>query len=81
PTIRAGETYALDRDLSEFDALAYWIGPECAAQQAAKVRPRTMNCGDRNTFDSCGRAPSAANSVPVSAVSAGGRLTRSAAGT
>lgn len=26
PTIRAGETYALDRDLSEADALAYWLG-------------------------------------------------------
>lgn len=28
PTIRAGETYALDRDLSEADALAYWTGPD-----------------------------------------------------
>ncbi|KAA0125265.1 GNAT family N-acetyltransferase [Methylobacterium sp. P1-11] len=28
PTIRAGETYALDRDLSEAEALAYWIGPD-----------------------------------------------------
>lgn len=28
PTIRAGETYALDRDLSETDALAYWMGPD-----------------------------------------------------
>lgn len=26
PTIRAGETYALDRDMSERDALAYWLG-------------------------------------------------------
>jgi ribosomal protein S18 acetylase RimI-like enzyme len=25
PTIRAGETYALDRDMSESDALAYWL--------------------------------------------------------
>jgi L-amino acid N-acyltransferase YncA len=25
PTIRAGETYALDRDMSEADALAYWL--------------------------------------------------------
>jgi ribosomal protein S18 acetylase RimI-like enzyme len=25
PTIRAGETYALDRDISEADALAYWL--------------------------------------------------------
>ncbi|EJC78401.1 acetyltransferase [Rhizobium leguminosarum bv. trifolii WSM2012] len=28
PTIRAGETYALDRDRSEADALAYWMGPD-----------------------------------------------------
>jgi L-amino acid N-acyltransferase YncA len=28
PTIRAGETYALDRDMSERDALAYWLGDD-----------------------------------------------------
>jgi len=28
PTIRAGETYALDRDMSEAEALAYWLAPE-----------------------------------------------------
>lgn len=28
PTIRAGETYALDCDLSEDGALAYWLGPD-----------------------------------------------------
>jgi len=28
PTIRAGETYALDRDLSEGAALNYWMGPD-----------------------------------------------------
>jgi ribosomal protein S18 acetylase RimI-like enzyme len=28
PVIRAGETYTLDRDMSEEEALAYWIGPE-----------------------------------------------------
>ncbi len=27
PTIRAGETYALPADMSEADALAYWMGP------------------------------------------------------
>ncbi|PSJ59322.1 GNAT family N-acetyltransferase [Pseudaminobacter soli (ex Li et al. 2025)] len=27
PTIRAGETYALNRDMSEADALAYWLAP------------------------------------------------------
>jgi len=28
PVIRAGETYALDRDMSEADALAYWFGSD-----------------------------------------------------
>ncbi len=28
PTIRAGETYALDREMSEEAALAYWLGPD-----------------------------------------------------
>jgi GNAT superfamily N-acetyltransferase len=28
PVIRAGETYALDRDLSEAAALDYWFGPD-----------------------------------------------------
>lgn len=28
PIIRAGETYALDRDLSSEAALAYWLGPD-----------------------------------------------------
>jgi ribosomal protein S18 acetylase RimI-like enzyme len=28
PIIRAGETYALDRDLSEADAVAYWTGAD-----------------------------------------------------
>ncbi|HEV2572528.1 MAG TPA: GNAT family N-acetyltransferase [Beijerinckiaceae bacterium] len=28
PVIRAGETYALPRDMSEDDALAYWLGDD-----------------------------------------------------
>ncbi|ODT09653.1 MAG: GNAT family N-acetyltransferase [Kaistia sp. SCN 65-12] len=28
PTFRAGETYAIDRDISRADALAYWTGPD-----------------------------------------------------
>jgi ribosomal protein S18 acetylase RimI-like enzyme len=28
PTIRAGETYALPRDMSEAEALSYWMGPD-----------------------------------------------------
>jgi ribosomal protein S18 acetylase RimI-like enzyme len=28
PTIREGATYSLDPDLSEADALAYWMGPD-----------------------------------------------------
>lgn len=28
PVIRAGETYALPRDMSRAEALAYWLGPD-----------------------------------------------------
>lgn len=28
PVIRAGETYTLDRDMSEGDAIAYWLGAD-----------------------------------------------------
>src|SRR5580693_4254436 len=28
PTIREGATYALDRDMSEAEALAYWLAPD-----------------------------------------------------
>jgi ribosomal protein S18 acetylase RimI-like enzyme len=28
PTIRAGETYTLNRDLTREEALAYWLGPD-----------------------------------------------------
>mgnify|MGYP001553477462 CR=1 FL=1 len=28
PTIRAGETYALERTMSEVDALVYWLGAD-----------------------------------------------------
>jgi ribosomal protein S18 acetylase RimI-like enzyme len=28
PTIGAGETYTLDRDMREDEALAYWLGPD-----------------------------------------------------
>lgn len=28
PTIRTGETYALDRDMTEAEALAYWMGAD-----------------------------------------------------
>ena len=40
PTIRAGETYALDRDMSEADALAYWLGADretFVAEQDAEI--------------------------------------------
>lgn len=30
PTIRAGETYTLDPDMNEADALDYWLGPDKA---------------------------------------------------
>ncbi|MGF1500390.1 MAG: GNAT family N-acetyltransferase [Paracoccaceae bacterium] len=38
PVFRAGETYAVDRDISETDALAFWCAPAkttCLAEDAA----------------------------------------------
>lgn len=40
PTIRAGETYALDRDMSEAEALAYWMGDDretFVAEEAGEI--------------------------------------------
>lgn len=40
PTIREGTTYAVDRDLSEAEALAYWMGPDretFVAEEAGQV--------------------------------------------
>ena len=52
------------------------IGPECAAQQAAKVSASTMNCGERNASPTEGPAPPAGEDV----ASAGGgwRISRAA---
>ncbi|TNC10443.1 GNAT family N-acetyltransferase [Methylobacterium terricola] len=40
PVIRAGETYTLDPDMTEADALAYWTGPDketFVAEEAGEV--------------------------------------------
>jgi ribosomal protein S18 acetylase RimI-like enzyme len=40
PTIRAGETYALDRNMTEADALAYWMGDDretFVAEEAGEI--------------------------------------------
>jgi len=40
PTIRAGATYALDRDMTEADALAYWLGGDRStfvAEEAGQI--------------------------------------------
>ena len=71
PVIRAGETYALDRDMSEEDALAYWLGQEketfVAEQEGAilgtyYLRPNQAgggkhicNCGYMTSADATGR--------------------------
>src|SRR5262249_13814168 len=55
PTIRAGETYALARDMSEEDALSYWMGPDrktFVAEEEANIlgtyylRPNQPGGGD-----------------------------------
>lgn len=71
PTIRSGETYTLDRDMSERDALAYWLGSDketfVAAQYGAilgtyYMRPNQLgggrhvcNCGYMTSAMATGR--------------------------
>lgn len=71
PTIREGETYSLDRDMSEADALAYWTSPEketFVAEDEGVVlgtyymRPNQMgggrhicNCGYMTSASAAGR--------------------------
>jgi ribosomal protein S18 acetylase RimI-like enzyme len=71
PTIRAGETYTLDPQMSEADALAYWLGPDketfVAEEDNAIVGtyfirpnqagggPHVCNCGYMTTAAATGR--------------------------
>ena len=71
PVIRAGETYALDRDMSRADAVAYWTGGDhetFVAEDAGRVvgtyflRPNqagggshVCNCGYVTAADSGGK--------------------------
>ena len=71
PVIRAGETYALDRDMPEEDALAYWLGPDresLVAEEAGAVLGtyylrvnqggggrHVCNCGFVTAADAAGR--------------------------
>ena len=71
PTIRAGETYALDPQMSEADALAYWMGADKEVFVAEEdgsilgtyfIRPNqagpgghVCNCGYMTRADATGR--------------------------
>jgi ribosomal protein S18 acetylase RimI-like enzyme len=71
PTIRAGATYALDPDMSEADALAYWLAPDKETFVAEEggmilgtyyVRPNqagggrhVCNCGYMTRAEAAGR--------------------------
>ena len=71
PTIRAGETYALDPQMSEADALTYWLGPDKETFVAEEdgtivgtyyIRPNqggggahVCNCGYMTRADATGR--------------------------
>lgn len=71
PTIRAGETYTLDRDMTETDALAYWLGADKETFIAEEdgtilgtyyMRPNragggshVCNCGFMTSADAMGR--------------------------
>ncbi|HEY8247526.1 MAG TPA: hypothetical protein VIG38_09630, partial [Hyphomicrobium sp.] len=37
PVIRAGETFALPRDMGEADAIAYWTGPGVHAKHGSAM--------------------------------------------
>lgn len=72
PMIRAGETYALDRNLSRAEAIAYWMGADkevFVAEEAGAIlgtyyiRPNqagggrhVCNCGYVTAADATGRA-------------------------
>ena len=47
PTIREGETYTLDPDMSEAQALEYWLGPDretfVAVQKRIIVGPNSFD--------------------------------------
>ncbi len=71
PIIRAGETYALPRDMTEADALSYWTGPDRETFIAERdenilgtyyIRPNQQgggahvaNCGYATAAESSGR--------------------------
>jgi L-amino acid N-acyltransferase YncA len=61
PVLAAGETYALDPDISRADALAYWLGPDrktFVAQDAGRVVGtyylRPNQAGGGNHVCNCG---------------------------
>jgi hypothetical protein len=67
PVIRAGETYALDRDMSEEAALAYWMGEDretFVAEEGGEVLGthylRPKQAGGGRHVANCGYMTSAA---------------------
>ena len=69
PVIRAGETYALDRDMTEADALAYWLGHDretFVAEQDGEIIGtyfiRANQAGGGKHICNCGYVTSAAAS-------------------
>ncbi len=67
PVIRAGETYALDREMRENEALAYWMGPDKQTLVAAEGEAilgtyymRANQAGGGNHVCNCGYMTSAA---------------------
>jgi ribosomal protein S18 acetylase RimI-like enzyme len=68
PVIRAGETYALDRDMSEEEAIAYWLGKDretfVAEGEGGEILGtyylRTNQAGGGRHIANCGYMTSAA---------------------
>jgi ribosomal protein S18 acetylase RimI-like enzyme len=55
PAIRAGETYALDRDMTEADALAYWLGNDYLRANQSGGGSHVCNCGYMTAAAATGR--------------------------
>jgi hypothetical protein len=90
PTIRAGETYALPRDMSQADAIAYWTRPDrqaFIAEEEGRIvgtyylcanQPgggaHVANCGYMTASDATGRGAAHPPLIDVAGTMAGWRF-------
>ena len=86
PIIRAGETYALPRDMTEAEAIAYWMGPDretFVAEEGGRVfgtyflranqlggGAHVANCGYMTSTEATGRGIARRSSPSATGMSA-----------